>query len=53
MYIYKILNLTLVPFYSIAMATKENLGSQKTALKMITQKMNSLASILYWKNNNC
>ncbi|KAK2150094.1 hypothetical protein LSH36_424g02103 [Paralvinella palmiformis] len=29
---------------SIAMATKENLGTQKTALKMITQKVNSLAN---------
>lgn len=33
-------------FYSIAIATKENLQSQKTALKKISETMNSLASIL-------
>ncbi len=32
--------------FSIAMATKENLQSQKGALNMISQKMNTLASIL-------
>ena len=33
--------------YSIAIATKENLHAQKGVLNNITQKMNTLASILF------
>ena len=32
--------------FSVAIATKENMQSQKTTLKLITEKMNTVASIL-------
>jgi hypothetical protein len=40
----------LLSLYSIAIATKENLQSQRKVLGTITQKMNSLASILCLKS---
>lgn len=39
--------LLFIPLCSIAMATKENMTSQRGMLKSIQSKMNTLASILF------
>lgn len=44
---YCLLLIYLVSFFSIAMATKENMTSQRGMLKSIHSRVNTLASILY------